>query len=382
MRSIPAVPTLLMAAALLAAVGYQQHRIGLLVSQMAEVQRELGNKAGDAAPAEAPAPESPLETGNHSGDLKEAPLIRRLGALEQAVARLTDANDHLMNRGQLPLTTEKREQLLAQLENPSAEDRERLQALRLLRRNGSIPDEALQAALDWLGNTTNGSVRVRLLQQLTGLTNAHLQPPLLALASSGSEAEVRQKAIGALRPFVGDPQVDSQLWNLFLQESDPGVRRQAREALLEGPVSDARATLLRDRASGTGNSVEERTLAWEALRSAGKSTPEVTAALAQLAQVTTDTKDRLRIFEVFNEASDPAFIPPLVQGLQDPSPLIRARAADALSDFRSEPAVEEWFRYLAENDSDSNVRRQAMRALNDRAATQPNRPAGRPRGRP
>lgn len=378
MRSIPAVPALLVAAVLLGVLGFQQHRIDRLASQIQEVQRAFGTLTGEPAPA----PEAPMTTPERPGIATDAPLSRRLTALEQAVEQLTEANDHLMNRGQLPLTAGKREQLLAQLENPSAEDRERLQALRLLRRNGAIPDEALQAALDWLGNTTNGSIRSRLLQQLSGLTNASLQAPLLALAVGNSEADVRQKAVAALRPFVTDPQVDSQLWNLFLKESEPGLRRQAREALLEGPVSDARAATLRDRASAPGNSVEERTLAWEALRTAGKSTPEVSAALAQLAQNTTDTRDRLRIFEVFNDASDPAFIPPLVQGLQDSSPLVRARAADALSDFRSEPAVEEWFRYLAENDADPNVRRQAMRALNDRAATQPGRAPGRPRGRP
>lgn len=378
MRSIPAVPALLVAAVLVGALGFQQHRIDRLASQVQEVQRALGTQTGEPAPA----PETPTTIIEHPSNATDVSLTRRLTALEQAVEQLTEANDHLMNRGQLPLTAGKREQLLAQLENPSAEDRERLQALRLLRRNGSIPDEALQAALDWLGNTTNGSVRSRLLQQLSGLTNASLQAPLLALATGNSGADVRQKAVAALRPFVNDPQVDSQLWDLFLKESEPGVRRQARDALLEGSVSDARAATLRDRASAPANSVEERTLAWEALRTAGKSTPDVSAALAQLAQNTTDTRDRLRIFEVFNEASDPAFIPPLVQGLQDPSPLVRARAADALSDFRSEPAVEEWFRYLAENDADPNVRRQAMRALNDRAATQPGRQPGRPRGRP
>ncbi|MFO1461491.1 MAG: HEAT repeat domain-containing protein [Verrucomicrobiota bacterium] len=378
MRSIPTVPALLVAAALAGALGFQQHRINQLASQLGEVRRDLLKVTGEPAPA----PETQIEPAEHASAPADAPLIRRLISVEQAVERLTEANDHLMNRGQLPLTTGKREQLLAQLENPSAEDRERLQALRLLRRNGSIPDEALRATLDWLGSTTNAGVQSRLLQQLSGLTNASLQAPLLALATGSSGVEVRQKAVGALRPFVGDPQVDSQLWDLFLKETDPGLRRQAREALVEGPVSDARAAVLRDRASAPANTVEERTLAWEALRSAGKSTPEVSAALAQLAQNTTDTRDRLRIFEVFNEASDPAFIPPLVQGLQDPSPLVRARAADALSDFRSEPAVEEWFRYLAENDADPNVRRQAMRALSDRAATQPGRQPGRPRGRP
>ena len=144
MRSIPAVPALLVAAVLVGALGFQQHRIDRLASQVQEVQRALGTQTGEPAPA----PETPTTIIEHPSNATDVSLTRRLTALEQAVEQLTEANDHLMNRGQLPLTAGKREQLLAQLENPSAEDRERLQALRLLRRNGSIPDAALQAALN------------------------------------------------------------------------------------------------------------------------------------------------------------------------------------------------------------------------------------------
>jgi len=183
---------------------------------------------------------------------------------------------------------------------------------------------------------------------------------------------------------VNDPVVETQMWELLLKDTDEGVRRQARDVIIDGPVSEARAAALRDRAVAAASTLEERAIAWEALKSSGQGSPEVSAALSQLAQTTTDTRERLQLFEAFNEASDPAFIPPLVQGLQDSSPLVRARAADALSDFRSEPAIEEWFRYLAENDSDPTVRRQAMRVLNQGSrGTRPGqRPPGRGRGQP
>ena len=57
---------------------------------------------------------------------------------------------------------------------------------------------------------------------------------------------------------------------------------------------------------------------------------------------------------------------PLVYGLQDPNANVRARAADALSGYKSEPAVAEWLRYVAQNDADSRVRREAEQALRDR----------------
>ena len=53
----------------------------------------------------------------------------------------------------------------------------------------------------------------------------------------------------------------------------------------------------------------------------------------------------------------------VVAAMQDPNPLVRERAADALNDFSSDPNILQWLRYVAENDADPAVRRQAFRAL-------------------
>ena len=45
--------------------------------------------------------------------------------------------------------------------------------------------------------------------------------------------------------------------------------------------------------------------------------------------------------------------------------VVRERAAGALSGFRSEPVVQEWLEYLAENDADQRVRREAFQSLGD-----------------
>jgi HEAT repeat protein len=298
------------------------------------------------------------------------------------VARLAESNEHLMDRGQLPLSAAKTEQLLSKFSDTSAPDRDRLQALRLLRRNDALGDDALQQALQWLQGSTNAATRTRLVQQLSGLTNAALRDPLLALATTDANAEVRQRAISGLRAFVDDPQVEAQLWGMLQGDATAGIRRQLRDVLTDGPLSEARLESLRQRAVSGTATLDERTLAWEALRGSGNSNPEVSASLAQLAMTTTDTSERLRLFEAFNSASDPAFIPSLVQGLQDPSPQVRARAADALSDFRSDPAVAEWFQYVAANDTDAAVRRQAARAMEQRQGRGGNGgPGGPPRSR-
>jgi HEAT repeat protein len=57
---------------------------------------------------------------------------------------------------------------------------------------------------------------------------------------------------------------------------------------------------------------------------------------------------------------------PLVYGLQDPNPIVRERAADALSGYKEDPAIVEWLRYVWENDADPRVRREAQQSLRSR----------------
>lgn len=363
MRPLPAIPALLVALVLGAALVLQHQRLQRLNSDLTRLRMELGDRPLlEADPGESPAQPASRNLGLVS--TADPSLQHRLIAVEEAVATLMEANEHLMSRGQIPLSSEKRNQLLAQLSDPTADERERLRALRLLRRGGGLDDDVVQQVVGWLNGSTNGGLQLRLLQQLAGLTNSALRDPLLALVSAGGNAEVQQRVIGALRPFMEDPQVEAQLWGLLQKDGAAGVRREVREALVEGPASEARVAALRLKASNPTATLDERSVAWEALRASGQTAPEVSASLAQLALTTTDSQERVRLFEAFNQASDPAFVPSLVQGLQDPSPLVRAKAADALSDFRSDPAIEEWYRYLVENDTDPTVRRQASRVLN------------------
>jgi HEAT repeat protein len=342
------------------AVQYQSNR--RVTSELTAFRQELAHLQA-ATPVEVaerpPAVERLAASGN-------AGLHQRLAALEQAVAQLTRASDYLMERGQLPLATNRLENLLGKLSDPNASHRDRLQALRLLRRNGALTEDAVASAVGWLSSATNGNVREDVLEQLDGLTNAVLRAPLLALAAGDTDADVRERAVENLQRFAGDPQVDAQLWQSLMNDPEDDVRRQAREALVEGPASETRLAGFRERAANPNSSVEEKAVAWEALREANQPAPEVSAALAQLAETTQDSEQRMRLFQSFDDANDPAFVPSLVQGLQDSNPLVRERAADALSDYRSDPKVQEWLRYVAENDADPTVRREAFRGLGNR----------------
>jgi HEAT repeat protein len=146
-------------------------------------------------------------------------------------------------------------------------------------------------------------------------------------------------------------------------EPDRGVREEIADALRAGPASAARVAALRERALGPQSSLEERLIALRALQDANADASDVAASLALMAQQTQNPVERARLFREFDRANDPAFVPPLVQGLQDPNPVVRERAADALSDFRSDPNIQQWLRYVAENDADPRVRREAFRGL-------------------
>jgi len=63
-------------------------------------------------------------------------VLQRLEALEQTVAQLVRNSEYLMERGQLPLATNKVSDFFAKFTDATAPDRDRLRALRLLRRSG------------------------------------------------------------------------------------------------------------------------------------------------------------------------------------------------------------------------------------------------------
>jgi hypothetical protein len=344
--------------------GVQVVSIKRLESELALIRRQLEGAPVPPAAGDASQPAARKKQGDSppSG----AALAQRVAELERAVTRLTKSSDYLMERGTLPLGEEQLADLYSRLRDPNATDEAKLQALRLLRRNRAMNDDTVNHALAWLQSVTDPRTKRELLRQLDGVTNAALKAPLLGLLARETNGAVRQEAIENLRPFVNDPEVETRLWQL-LKDPDADVREEAEEALRRGPISETRAVALRQRALDPLAPLDARLTAMRALRDANLKAPEVTSALVELAKTAQDPLERAKLFSALDGSDDPALMLPLVNGLQDPNPVVREKAADALSELaKKEPAIQQWLRYVAENDADPRVRREALRALGNR----------------
>lgn len=337
------------------------HAIRQLRSELMTVRQQLAEM--DSRPSNE-APSQRLVDSRR--DPADRNLNRRIEELEQAIAQLARASDYLMDRGQLPLAAGKAEDLARLFSDASAADKDRLRALGLMRRNGGLNDDTVQQALTWMQSSTNAGTRRELVQQLRGVTNAAVKAPLLSLMSKEPNGNVREEAAENLRRFANDPAVESALWNAALNDPDGDVREQAEDALRGGPADDKRVAALRERALNPQATLDEQLLALDALRNAEAPTSDIVSRLANLAHTTQDPIQRTKLFEAFDEFDDPATKLPLVHGLQDPNPLVREEAADALSRHASDPAVREWLQYVASNDTDPQVRREAFQALQER----------------
>ena len=290
----------------------------------------------------------------------------RVRALEESVALLNKSSEYLMDRGQIPLSSVRIAELQKKFMDPNARTRDRMQALGLLQRNNGVNDEVVQYALSLIANSTNNTLREGLVRELGSTTNALVSAPMMQLAATDPDPKVRENAVRTLRRFVDDPQVESALWQALRTEQDRRVQEQAAEVLREAPVTPARLADLRNRAVAENSTLDERLTAVRALHRAGQEAADGTAALAQLVQNSQNPEERARVFSAFNGMNEPQMMVPLVYGLQDANATVRARAADALSNYKSEPAVAEWLRYVAQNDADSRVRREGEAALRER----------------
>jgi len=337
----------------LGVIAIQSHRLQQTRSELASVRERLPDAPGQAAvdPAEGPSIR------------RDSSLEQRIADLEKAVAHLSRSSDYLMDRGQLPMDESKIQDMHARFMDANLSDRDRLRALEALRRNGGFGDDVAAHALAWLQSSTNAGTQRALLQQLDGMTNSMFLQPFLSMASS-QDANVRQEAVENLRHFMKDPQVEALLWDIIKKDPDGDVRDEAEQALERGPFTETRIAALQQRGLDPQASLDERLLAMRALDRANADTGPVVTFLADLAGKTGDGDERLKLFRAFDGMNNPALKIPLVNGLQDPNPLIREEAVDALSGFR-DPEIKQWLQYVAQNDADPEVRREAYQALQE-----------------
>ena len=336
-------------------------------SNISQLRREL-RQSPNAAPVAVKTGTLPDPRGKERVvvQVSDPALEQRLASLERAVREWTRVSDLLAERGVVPLSTNRLAELLQKVGDTTLPEGERLQNLRALRRNRGLDEQTVQVALSFFSTATNNGVRENILDQIEGATNAVARSTFLEVASRDSDPEVREQAVDNLRRLMGDPQVEAALWNLAQQETNPNVLEEIDEALRSGPMTRERVELMTTRVLDPAATLDQRLLAVRALQRSSTPNPEVSAAVAQMVQSAQDPLDRARIFGALDGTRDASLAPPLVQGLQDPNPIIRERAADALSELKNDPAVAQWLKHVAANDADPTVRREAMQALEPR----------------
>lgn len=331
------------------------------------VQTELAAlTAPVSAPAEAAtasaiesqaAPESPEPASDN------AQIDQRLTALEGAVRQLTLASEVLMERGHLPLSVAKLAELRRKFLDPALSDADRLEALRVLRREKAVDDEVVRGGVEWLQVLGDPASIRKLLAQFDGLESSFLREPLLRLATTHTDNGVRRQAIKNLESFVGDAAVDALLWKLLASEGDPDARRQVENSLRRGPMTEARMADLRQRALDSNASFRERLIAFQCMSSANVADAQMTTAFADGVVARGQTEETATLFRALDNTGNLAAAPALVKGLQSENTELRMLALDALSEMQSDATVVKWLKFVAENDTDARVRNEAVRVL-------------------
>ena len=299
-------------------------------------------------------------------------LESRLQRLELASAKFADAIEVLQKQGDLPLQEETVADLKIQLQNPNATDEERFRALQLLRRTQNLSDDLFHGVLAWLQTATNAQTRRTLVHTLKAFTNADYMQPLLDLLEKEQSREVRYQIVASLRPFLGDARVEDRLWQLSQKDSDRRLREQALGMLAKGQLTSERIAALQSNAMSANLPLEDQLLAFRTLRNARAISSPVLDKWIDLAARADDPSRRAQILSAFDGVTDEQIKVPLVQGLQDQSPVVRERAAHILGRFaHSDGRIRDWLIHVSENDPDPEVQREAHRMLERKPPPEP-----------
>jgi hypothetical protein len=346
--------------------GVQFNQTTKLRREVAALRAELNGPAvaepGGDKPAIIPNATAAVRTAGDNA-ASTAGIQMRIASLERSVAEFTKAAEVLMDRGMIPPNEEKLAQLQQKFFDPSTSDDERLKVLGMLRRNGGLSDDIVAQGLGMLQTSTNLNFKRALLGSFDGLTNATLKQPLFAMLQSETSDEMRAQLVNALRSFTDDPAVEAKLWELALNDPNKQVSDRAKNAVTRGaPATPERINRLSQTTLDPNASLDERLLSFRALRLAKSHTPDMVNQLAAMVETTTDPVAKAKLLGSFNGLTEPSLMLPLVNGLQDPNPIVRQKAADSLGSY-PDPRVQQWLEHVLQNDTDEAVKREAHRAL-------------------
>jgi hypothetical protein len=341
------------AVAILAVIAVQFQTTAALRREIASLRAELTDTSGTASELQ------PVTTGHPQPSGTVGP---RLARLESIVADLSRIADHLVERGNVPPSEGQLERLKSRFYDSASSDADRLRALRSLRRGGQFGDDLVLEALSWLQKATNSGTRRDLLQQLDGSTNAAMKEPLLKLLAGEQSSAIREELVDVLADFASDPAVEKSLWELALNDPDGDVREEAQDALTDGNITPERLAKFKEKALDANLPLEERLLGLRGLQEADANAPDVIAEMINIAQ-NADPVSKAKLFDAFDGMRDPSLMAPLVGGLQDPNPVVRENAVDALSSFATDPTIRQWLNHVLQNDADPRVKREAHEVL-------------------
>jgi hypothetical protein len=351
---------------LVALFGFQASQVSSLKREIAALKAEISAPADD----EKVAVPGTNQAKSGSGVIAPRPfsqdgagLQARLASLERSVAEFDRLHKILSDRGMMPPSEEKIAEMQQKFFDPNASDADRLNALRMMRRGGNgLSEDVVAQSLSMLQSSTNNNFRREILNHLQGATNSSLKQPLMAMLDTEADQGMREQLVNSLRRFTDDPAVDKKMWDLAMNDPNTRVRSQASEAVTRGPATPERISSLQARATSAEAPLDERLLAFRGLRLAKSHTPEMVNDFATMAANTTDPIAKAKLFKSFNGLTDQVLMAPLVNGLQDPNPIVRQNAVDSLSEF-PDPRVAEWLNHLIQNDTDPTVKREAHTAL-------------------
>ena len=290
-------------------------------------------------------------------------LPHRLAAVEHDMKELLRMGDYLVQNGEAPPSRDYLDKIVARFLDSSTPVQERMSSLAILEHNRHMTDDVVLGAVAWYQGTTNGEVRNHILRRLDNSSNILMKEPLLAELKLEKDDEMRERLLDVVEAFAGDPQADEVMWELAMNDPSVRVRQRALNAFQGDRMTPERLAVFREQAANPQLSLDDRLQALRTLRNYDGAASGVIKDLANMVQTTTDPILRAKLFQAFEGVSDPALTPALITGLQDGNPVIRERAAKALSGFANDEKINQWLQHLMNNDPDPRVQREAYQAL-------------------
>ncbi len=158
-------------------------------------------------------------------------LGERLAYLEAGMKQWLVFQQKMMLEGEIEASPELVAAMKQQVLNPNASEADRLQALRILRRNDERSPEVVASMIQMASTTESPRVRADIFRQMEGVEDPAFGQTLLQFAANDPNAMVREEAVESMEAFVSDPRYLEALTLIAEQDASDEVRVEAYEVL-------------------------------------------------------------------------------------------------------------------------------------------------------